>query len=200
MGKIIAIAGCRAVGKTTLQRSLKAKYPEIIAYEKRRNESLHYNLDIESEYYLNEKYYINREVADFHRIKASGKDAILIRGPEHLEFSVFHYPKCHGKDWDIERGLSEELKALRACRSDYILYLTASTDVVLDRCKNDRVKQRDPLHYWLTNWQPYIDNFIRSLNNVTFLNTDHMSQAEVLEWASKWIESLPPSKTICSVL
>ncbi len=190
MGKIISIAGCRAVGKTTLQRNLKNRFPDIIAFEKKRNDTLHYNLDIENEYYLNEKYYINREVDDFLRMKASNKDAILVRGPEHLEFSVFHYPKCHGKNWDIEKGLSNELKRLRACRSDYILYLTASTDIILERCKNDNAKQRDPLQYWLTYWQPYIDIYMHSLNNVTFLNTNHMSQTDVLNWTIDWFQSL----------
>lgn len=190
MGRIISISGCRSIGKTTLINGLKRVFPEMITREGFRRTSLGLNMDLEQDYYLNEKWYIKREIEEYDKVKRQNKDALFLRGPEDLEFYALHYPVTMGKNWDVENNLMSELKELRKRRSDYILYLSASDQTIWNRCQNDTQKKRDNLQEWMQEWEQYFDRFMRSRENVFVLNTDNRFADEVLNMTLDWMRRL----------
>lgn len=189
MGVIFSLSGCKAVGKTTLIDGLRKCFPEMIIREGFRQVDLHLNLDNEEEYYENERVYIEREVKEYHNYKNHKGPVLLLRGPEDLELFATRYPLIKGKKWDVEVGLKNELSNLRKCRSDYILYLYASISTIMHRKNNDRTKPRKNMSMWLDEWQPNIEEFMKSINYTTVLETDEMTVIEVLNWTTKWMIS-----------
>ena len=190
MGKIISLSGCRSIGKTTLIKGLKENMPELITREGFRRTNLGLNMEIEEEYYDNERWYFKREIDEFDEVKQKKQDAIFLRGPEDLEFYALHYPITKGKQWNVEEHLVEEMKSLRKRRSDYILYLTASEETIWNRCINDEEKKRNNLREWMEDWEPYFDKYMMSLDNVVVLNTDELSANDVLEWTINWMKEI----------
>ncbi|WP_270771140.1 hypothetical protein [Intestinibacter bartlettii] len=187
MGIIFSLAGSKAVGKSTLIEGLRQEIPQLIIREGFRKANTGFNLNIENEYYENERWYINREIKEFYKLKKCEDPVLLLRGPEDLEFFALHYPKTRNYNWNVEKNLSEELKVLRACRSDYILYLDASLNTILKRKESDITKARKNMDNWLKNWQPYIEPYIKNIDYTTVLNTENYDAKKVLELAKKWI-------------
>lgn len=187
MGIIFSLAGSKAVGKSTLIEGLRKEIPELVIREGFRKTNTGFDLNVENEYYENEKWYIKREINEFQKLKESEHPALLLRGPEDLEFFALHYPKTRKYSWNVEENLSKELKELRACRSDYILYLDASLNTILKRKNCDTTKPRKNMDDWLKNWQPYIEPYIKNIEYTTVLNTENYNAKEVLELVKKWI-------------
>lgn len=187
MGVIFSLSGCKAVGKTTLINGLRKKMPDLIIREGFRQIDTGYNMKNEQDYYANEKWYIEREIKEYKEYRSQSFPVMLLRGPEDLEFYAFHYSKLNNFDWDIELNLKEDLQALRRCRSDYILYLDADMETILQRKVNDN-KRRLNMDDWLLNWQPYIEKKIKDNPRTTILNTGNMNAAQVLNWTIDWME------------
>ena len=142
----------------------------------------------ECEYYANERWYIQREIKEYIEYKNQPFPVMLLRGPEDLEFFAFHYPRLNNFYWDIESNLKEELSELRKCRSDYILYLDADMETVLQRKMRDS-KRRLNMEDWLLNWQPYIEKYIKGNPRTTILNTGNMDSEQVLNWTIAWMKA-----------
>ncbi len=146
MKTIISIQGAMASGKTTLVRALEATYPDLHVYyenpypivQKRRE----LGLDIRTEdgFVENQRLFIQAEIERFHHFPDG--HIVLDRGPEDLEFYTLHYPQIHGHDWDVESRLKTELEALRRCRSDLIIYLRASNQLLQTRRDADQTRTR----------------------------------------------------------
>lgn len=187
MSFIISLVGSRAVGKSTLVNGLRKLKPEMVFREGFRRVENGLNKDEEQEFYENQRWYIKREIREFEEFKNQDKPVLFVRGPEDIEFYTFHYPKYNNKDWDVEGNLREELQRLRKCKSDVILYLDASIDTIVQRKEKDK-KLRPTMQDWLTNWQPYINPYFKSLPNTKVLNTENITAEEVLNWVSQWID------------
>lgn len=194
MGIILSISGCKAVGKSTLIEGLKKNIPNIIVREGFRKMNTGYDLMIEKEYYENQKLYLKREIEELEYFKNQKKIVVLLRGPEDLEFYTFHFPKIYNKNWDIESNLHEELMKLRKYRSDYIIYLDASIKTILKRKMNDETKKRENMDEWLKNWQPYIEKYLKNLNNTIIFSTENLNQDEVLNGVLILLEKLLETK------
>lgn len=187
MSFVISLVGSRAVGKTTLVNGLKKLKPDMIFREGFRRIENDLNMNEAEDFYENQRWYINREIKEFEQFKNQDKIALLVRGPEDIEFYTFHYARYNKKDWNIEENLKEELAQLRKCKSDVILYLDASIETIIKRKEND-TKKRVTMEDWLTNWQPYIDPYFKSLPNTKVLNTENKTKEEILEWVINWID------------
>lgn len=195
MGIIISISGCKAVGKTTLINSLRKILPDIIIREGFRQTTTGFDMSIEEEFYSNERFYLEREIREYYEYRKQPNPVVLLRGPEDLEFYALHYPKLHQFEWDVEKNLSVELNEFRKCRSDYILYLDASPEIIEHRKMNDITKGRRNMSDWLTNWQPYLEKYIKENPKTTVLNTDLLNHQEVLDWTIHWMmDKLPSGK------
>lgn len=190
MGAILSISGCKAVGKSTLIEGLKERIPNLIVREGFRRINNQYDVMIEEEYYENQRMYINREIEELKYYKNQKEVVVLLRGPEDLEFYTFHFPKLINKNWNIESNLQKELFELRKYKSDCILYLDAKIETILERKNNDKTKKRENMNEWLTNWQPYLDKYLKSLNNVLVFSTENLNKEEVLEYTLNLIKNL----------
>ncbi|MBF8153220.1 AAA family ATPase [Exiguobacterium sp. TBG-PICH-001] len=162
MRTIISIQGAMASGKTTLAQALKDAYPELhIYYENpypivQKRKELGLDIRTEDGFVENQRLFIQAEIERF--LHFPDGHIILDRGPEDLEFYTLHYPQVHGHDWDMESRLKTELEALRECRSDQILYLRASNQLLQTRRDADQTRtrqsfeQHQPLWALEENW------------------------------------------------
>ena len=195
MGVIFSLSGCKAVGKTTLLNGVKKFMPNIFIREGFRKIDTGFDTSIEEQFYKNERCYIQREIEEYTVLRKSENPVFLLRGAEDVEFYALHYPRIIGKNWDVEKNLMSELSQLRNCGSDYILYLNASLGTILHRKNNDTTKKRLNMQDWLTNWQPFIEPFMKNNAKTTVLDTDKMTAEEVLHWTINWIlEKLSESR------
>ncbi len=146
MRTIISIQGAMASGKTTLARALEEAYPELHVYYEnpypivQKRKELGLDIRTEDGFVENQRLFIQAELERFRHFPDG--HIILDRGPEDLEFYTLHYPQIHGHDWDMEFRLKTELEALRECRSDQILYLRASNQLLQTRRDADQTRTR----------------------------------------------------------
>lgn len=162
MRTIISIQGAMASGKTTLAQALEDAYPELHVYYEnpypivQKRKELGLDIRTEDGFVENQRLFIQAELERFRHFPDG--HIILDRGPEDLEFYTLHYPQIHGHDWDIESRLKTELEALRECRSDQILYLRASNQLLQTRRDADQTRtrqsfeQHQPLWALEENW------------------------------------------------
>jgi len=151
-----------ASGKTTLARALEDAYPELHVYYEnpypivQKRKELGLDIRTEDGFVENQRLFIQAEIERFRHFPDG--HIILDRGPEDLEFYTLHYPQIHGHDWDIESRLKTELEALREYRSDQILYLRASNQLLQTRRDADQTRtrqsfeQHQPLWALEENW------------------------------------------------
>lgn len=159
---IVSIQGGMASGKTTLAQALEDAYPELHVYYEnpypivQKRKELGLDIRTEDGFVENQRLFIQAEIERFRHFPDG--HIILDRGPEDLEFYTLHYPQIHGHDWDIESRLKTELEALRECRSDQILYLRASNQLLQTRRDADQTRtrqsfeQHQPLWALEENW------------------------------------------------
>ena len=144
--RIISIQGGMASGKTTLARALEDAYPELHVYYEnpypivQKRKELGLDIRTKDGFVENQRLFIQAELERFRHFPDG--TILLDRGPEDLEFYTLHYPTIQGFDWDIETMLQPELAALRACRSDQILYLQANYLELRERRLLDETKRR----------------------------------------------------------
>lgn len=188
MGKIFSLSGSKAVGKTTLINGLRDTIPQLQIREGFRQTETGYSLDIEEEFYINQRWYIEREIEEYYSFKKNEKPALLLRGPEDVEFYTLHYPFTKGYKWNVEKNLHTELERLRKCRSDYIIYLDAPVDTIIGRKQNDITKPRKNMQNWMEWWQPYIDIYMKAFDNTYVYETKDKAANEVLEEITRWIK------------
>lgn len=146
MKRVISLQGGMAAGKTTLAKRLERAirdawviYEDPSALVQKRKE-LALDLQKEKDFIVNQRMFIEHEVERFRRLPDA--NIIYDRGPEDIECYTLHYPLSIGKEWDIEGQLKAELKELRSCRSDAIIYLDAQTNTLLVRKEGDATRSR----------------------------------------------------------
>ncbi len=187
MGVIFALSGSKAVGKSTLINGLKKKIPGLITREGFRQTNTGLSLDIEEEYYENERWYFKREIEEYIIFRSISNPVLLLRGPEDMEFYALHYPRIKKHNWDVEKNLAKELKAIRMCRSDYIIYLDASPETIMMRKVTDLTKARKNMDDWVLNWQPYIEAYIKGIPYTKIFDTDNADSEMILNMVSAWM-------------
>lgn len=115
--------------------------------------------------------FIESEIKRYNNLP-NGK-VIFDRGPEDIEFYTLHFPIVNGFDWDIEQQLKDELKELRMCRSDFILYLDASEETLRHRKENDINRERGSfienlkLYKYEKDWFKQFNTKVIDVNNKT---------------------------------
>lgn len=153
MKRIISIQGGMAGGKTTLANALEENLTSLhVFYEnpypivQQRSEN---KLDIYTEtgFVENQKLFIQAEVERFKNLPDG--NILLDRGPEDIEFYTLHFPVVNGFNWSVEVLLETELRELRECRSDTILYLDATRESLIDRKNADLTRKRNSFDHHL---------------------------------------------------
>lgn len=182
MAFIIEISGYKAVGKSTLIEKLKKRFPNAVFREGFRKFNKDCDMKNYHEYINNQKLYIQREIEEFKELRKSNKFVFLLKGPEEVGFFTRNYPKLkHGFDWTINDSIIPELKELDMLNADMIIWLEASSHVLQRRKECDRTKPRLNMEKWNKTWNPYLGDFIKSLNNAFVIDTNKLNEMEVLE-------------------
>lgn len=190
---IISIEGFKGVGKTTLISELKKIYPDFCYItSKERNDYLKKNLimnvsDSENQFYIMQKTLI-KFIDDIWKRHSRDKIIIMDRGPEDLEFYTRYYPYAFGFNWDYEKKLSEELEILRNIRSDRILFLGASDEVIFNRKNNDKKSRAKSAKDEFLSSKLMKEYFLK-LAYTTLINTDNLSVGEVVDCAKYWMDN-----------
>ena len=188
MGIIFSLSGSKAVGKTTLINGLKKTLPDLKIREGFRQTDIGLHLDIEEEFYANQRWYINREIKEYIEFKDKDNTVLLLRGPEDIEFYTLYYPIINGERWDVEANLSHELGELRKCKSDHIIYLDAPIDVIMKRKNFDKTKSRNNMANWISKWQPHLEQYMKSINYTKIINTVDLTAEDVLKKVTRWMK------------
>ena len=145
MGRILALQGGMAVGKTTVARFLAEQgvpvFPEDISRPAARCRALGLDKRTREGYSETQRLFIANEI---ERWQAAARHplAVLDLGPQEIEFYTLHYPASIGQDWPVAEDLAPELAALRRCRVDRTLFLDASPAVLEARCRADATRDR----------------------------------------------------------
>ena len=190
---ILSLQGCMAVGKTTAVQYLQEHAPYVhISYEiytdvidevKRRG------LDkTKYEDYLEiQKLWLKKEV---HRWEKAKNHACVVMdfGAEEIEFYTLNYPKTIGADWNVENALKKELGEVQKCLPDRVLFLDASDDVLRSHKENDSTRSRNFFEHHLKYFLSLKKEWLGRMENVDFLNVDHLSAEEVGQKVKEWVD------------
>lgn len=143
---IVSLQGPMAVGKTTvacrLERRLKDVHfnyedPYPLVAERNR---LRLDINMEDGFIQNQKLFIQAACDRYDRLPAGS--VVMDRGPEDTECFTLSYPLRIGVNWDVLSALAPELAELKERRSDHVLYLTASPEILLLRKHSDVTRGR----------------------------------------------------------
>ncbi|MEH6888351.1 AAA family ATPase [Bacillus sp. JJ864] len=187
MKRIISLQGPMASGKTTLAKRLEQRGMRVI-YENpypivEKRKAMHLDIGTKEGFITNQKLFIEAKIEEFRQL--SNGTTIFDRGPEDIEFYTLYYPKLIGKDWDIEKEMSNELRELRKCRSQAIFYLTSSTEVLQKRKEFD-VRKRSTFEEQMKLIE--IEKRWYEQFPVTYLNVEVKLVEEVEQCFVKWLE------------
>lgn len=190
MGRILALQGGMAVGKTTVARFLAEQgvpvFPEDISRPAARCRALGLDKRTREGYSETQRLFIANEI---ERWQAAARHplAVLDLGPQEIEFYTLHYPASIGQDWTVAEDLAPELAALRRCRVDRTLFLDASPAVLEARCRADATRDRGFFAHSTRCLLPAKRAWFAAREDVDFLATDGLPAAEVCRRALDWV-------------
>ena len=190
---VLSLQGCMAVGKTTAVQYLRENAPYVnISYENNADvidEIKQRQLDknIYEDYLEIQKLWLSKEVVRYHKAK-DFKCSIMDFGAEEIEFYTLNYPKTIGQNWNIENALKKELEQIRECMPTRILFLDASTEVLVRRKENDKSRSRNFFEHHLKYLLPLKRNWFLGKENVDVLNVDNLSADDVGKKVKEWVD------------
>ena len=190
---VLSLQGCMAVGKTTAVQYLRENAPYVnISYENNADvidEIKQRQLDknIYEDYMEIQKLWLSKEVVRYHKAKDFGC-SIMDFGAEEIEFYTLNYPKTIGQNWNIENALKKELEQIRECMPTRILFLDASTEVLVRRKENDKSRSRNFFEHHLKYLLPLKRNWFLGKENVDVLNVDNLSADDVGKKVKEWVD------------
>ena len=190
---VLSLQGCMAVGKTTAVQYLRENAPYVnISYENNADvidEIKQRQLDknIYEDYLEIQKLWLSKEVVRYHKAK-DFECSIMDFGAEEIEFYTLNYPKTIGQNWNIENALKKELEQIRECMPTRILFLDASTEVLVRRKENDKSRSRNFFEHHLKYLLPLKRNWLLGKENVDVLNVDNLSADDVGKKVKEWVD------------
>ncbi len=176
---IIALEGPRSVGKTTLINKINKANLDIITHEGFYIKDTPKIITSEMEFYENQKIYINQKINQYIDMKYKGNH-LVVRGIENILEYTLNYPLIHGYEWDVQKNMKNEIEAMSTFKSDKILYLDASKDVLIERNSNDKIRNRENLTEWIELWSEKMKSVFLEYSYTQFIDTDRIAPEEVL--------------------
>ena len=177
MGKIIYLEGSRAVGKTTLLKNLKQKYPNLVIIDGFARKDFSFDLNNYNDFLLNEKLYLECDIAEYNVLRNNNRTVIWVKGPYTDVYFTQTFPKTIKKDWNIYSIFRDKIEAIKKCFPDEIVYLDASEKTIYERYLNDNNK-RETMSEWMK-WLPDFRKFYINDCNAKVIKTDNLSPEEV---------------------
>ncbi len=185
---VISLQGPQAIGKTTVTKRLQQRLPKAnFSFENpypivaQRNKQ---KLDLSTlhGFSQNQKLFIEAECKRYENLPDGL--TIMDRGPEDTECYTLNYPKTIGADWDMETILADDLKKLRKCKVDHILYLAADDHTLIKRKQMDSSRRKST--FQLDHFIIY-EKWYRKHPRAEFLEVEGMSLDQVEEKIYSWI-------------
>jgi len=192
---VLSLQGCMAAGKTTAARYLQEHLPGIhVSFEDnaaviREVKACGLKKDVYRDYLEIQRLWIRNEIERWERIRQY-PNAVMDFGAEEIEFYTLNYPKAMGKDWEIEKPLQGELKALRECMPERILFLEAGESILRQRKERDTTRSRTFFDFYIKCLLPLKREWFLGREDVDILDTSCLSPWETGERAREWAESL----------
>ncbi len=190
---ILSLQGCMAVGKTTAVHYLQEQAPYLhisledhgttIAEVQRRG----LNKNRYEDYLEIQRLWLANEV-ERHEQALAHSHTVMDFGAEEIEFYTLNYPRSIGEDWEVEEPLHAELKAVRACLPDRILFLDASDETLRAHKAGDPTRKRRFFEQHLQTLLPLKREWFRHKDNVDYLQVDDLSADEVGERVRQWCD------------
>ncbi|MBP1994383.1 AAA family ATPase [Paenibacillus eucommiae] len=181
-----------ASGKTTLAKRLENKLKAVtFSFENpipmiEKRKKLNLDMNKEKDFIINQRMFIETEIERFQSLP-EGK-VIFDRGPEDIEFFTLYFPLSIGQNWDVKGQLKKELQELGDCRSDFIVYLDASENTLLNRKQNDHSRKRGSFEKFIQMY-PYEKEWYNQFNT-TFIDVDHKTPEELEDWTLNYLHGI----------
>lgn len=194
MSVIISLQGAMAVGKTSVVNYVKEKYPTVyISYENpyevlRIIKEKKYDKNKLNDYIEIQRLFIQYEIERWKSFQ-NHKYVLTDFGYDEIEFHTLFYPKAMGYNWDIETHLKDDLKALRKCQLDYIIYLDNDEKSIRSNKEKDSTRSRNSFEFYMTKLYPYKKDWLLQKKNVLTVNCHGLTVQEQNESVAKQILS-----------
>lgn len=188
---ILSLQGCMAVGKTTAIEYLKEEADYFhISYENNTEviqEIMRRQLDktVFEDYIEIQKLWISQEIKRWEEVQKF-PITVMDFGAEEIEFYTLHYPETIGENWPVERVLKEELKQLRQCMPDRILFLEASEQTLREHKNGDNNRTRHFFDFYLNHFLPLKYDWFIGQDKVDILNVDGLTKKELGQAVKDW--------------
>ena len=201
MGLVLSLQGGMAVGKTTMLEYLKIHAPylnicfednSVVIEEVRKMNPDRSRFD---DFVEVQRLWINSAICRFMEAKKH-EVTVMDFGPEEIEFYTFAYPVSIKAEWRVDKALSKELRILRECQPDRILFLEASEDTLKKHNENDHKRKRHTFDYYISKMLPLKKTWFRTMDNVDYLCIDGMETEEMGEEVLKWVRKCMRKKGI----
>lgn len=194
MTTIVALQGGMAVGKTAASKFIEAQLPNVhVSYENpypvvkeiKSRKLVKTNFD---DFIEIQRMFINAEI---ERWRSFLKYEFVVTdfGAEEIEYHTLFYHKAMGYNWDVEAELKEELKALRKCKIDKILFLEASDDQLRNNKESDLSRNREYFEFYLNNFLRGKKEWLLSRFPVEIVNCKGLSLLQQNEKVFKLVQS-----------
>lgn len=174
---IIALEGPRAVGKTTLLNNLSKTNPSIKIFHGYKYHGKHFELSKVDDFCANQLIYIRQKLEQYETL-ANNDINLITCGTEDIIFYTLNYPRIMGHDWTVETELHSWILSLQEKKSDAIIYLDATDEVILSRNRND-TRDRFNLENWLALWKDKMRCWFLSYRNCLYIDTSRLKAEEV---------------------
>ena len=176
---IIALEGARAVGKTTLLNNIQKVDNSIKVFHGYKYRGKNFDLNSVEGFCANQLIYIHQKLEQYATVN-DAEINLITRGTEDIIFYTLNYPRIMGCDWNVESRLDAWISRLKAKKSDAIIYLDATDEIILERNNND-MRNRPNLKNWLILWQDEMRRWFSNYNNCVFVDTSQLIAAEVAD-------------------
>lgn len=185
---IIALEGARAVGKTTLLDNIRKVDNSIKVFHGYKYRGKNFDLNSVEGFCANQLIYIRQKLEQYATVD-DAETNLITRGTEDIIFYTLNYPRIMGCDWNVELRLDVWISKLKAKKSDAIIYLDATDEIILKRNDND-TRNRSDLENWLTLWQDEMRHWFSSCNNCVFVDTSQLTATEVADEVFELIKKI----------
>lgn len=195
MGIVLSVQGSMASGKTTALKYLEKKNLDInIVYEDNSKvieeiNKRHLNKYNFNDYIEIQRLWIDNEIEKYKEAKKF-KCSIMDYGAEEIEFYTLNYPKSMNLSWNVESSLHDELKELRLCMPQRILFLKADEATLYRNKMDDKTRSRKFFEYQLKNLLPLKEKWFLNKSNVEVLNVEDLSKEELGEKLYEWVNKI----------
>lgn len=188
MGKIVYLEGSRAVGKTTLLKKLKEKHPDFVLIDGYARKDFMLDVTKFQDFIINEKLYLACDIAQHEVYKSLDTVIVVVKGP----YTDTYYCETvlknqfNGLDY-LQSGLKKYIDIAKECEPDYIVYLDATKETIMQRAQRDK-HQRLTMNIFMEQWLDSFAMYYKNMEKTKIIDTNNLSPDDVYMKFMEYIE------------